>query len=127
MTALEVVLVLLLVIVLPAVLGGMLIQKIARYYSARVERAYRAGEEHLKRGTSAAYAGTARVDVELAEKAAARGDLEAGEERAFRAKAKLGAPQLSGNPPGTAAEELQRLEMRRGESFKPIRRRKERD
>ncbi len=126
LTAFQAIGCLLLLIVLPALLMGVAVKKIVLpFFAARAERQYREGEERLRRGTIQAYEGAARVDVTLAEKAAARGNLDAAEERAFRAKAKLEAPQAAGKI-GPAAEALQGLESKHGESFKPIRRRKER-
>lgn len=80
-------------------------------------------EQRLRQGTEAAYAGTARKDVELARRALAAGDVALGEERASRAKDKLGSPMLTERPQA-AVGEAEALEREHEKSFKPIRRKR---
>lgn len=80
-------------------------------------------EERLRKGTEAAYAGTARKDLELARRALAAGNVAEGEARASRAQDKLGSPMLQERP-ADAVSLSEALEREHEKSFKPIRRKR---
>ncbi|MDD5627593.1 MAG: hypothetical protein PHU21_00900 [Elusimicrobia bacterium] len=84
----------------------------------------RSGEQSLRSGTTAAYSGTAAVDLQLAHKAIAGGDLAGGEGRVGRAQDKLYAPQLGGRAASEVSGDMKGLEERYGKEFKAIRRKR---
>jgi len=84
----------------------------------------RGSERKLQEGTTKAYSGAAAVDLRLAHKAIAAGDLAGGESRLAQAQDKLYAPQLHGRTPAPVRGELEGLESRYGKEFQVLRRKR---
>lgn len=83
----------------------------------------RRANKSLQAATRQAYAAGADVDLRLAHKAIAAGDVDGGESRVARAQDKLYSPQLDGQPLPAAAD-IKQLEDRYGKEFRTLRRRR---